>query len=98
MIPQLLYNPDLISGPCETDNGECEHICIPVGRKAVCKCEYGFTIDSNGRTCSSGTQLYLCRKVSVNKKKKEEKKKKKKRMNLKGQENASNISYIIRFI
>ncbi|WAR22304.1 LRP4-like protein [Mya arenaria] len=40
-------------GPCDVSNGDCEHICIPIGRNRVCKCEYGFTLEANKETCSS---------------------------------------------
>ncbi|XP_052771141.1 low-density lipoprotein receptor-related protein 4-like [Mya arenaria] len=40
-------------GPCDEANGDCEHICIPIGRNRVCQCEYGFTLEANKETCSS---------------------------------------------
>ncbi|WAR22302.1 LRP4-like protein, partial [Mya arenaria] len=40
-------------GPCDVANGDCEHICIPIGRNRVCQCEYGFTLEANKETCSS---------------------------------------------
>ncbi|WAR22307.1 LRP4-like protein [Mya arenaria] len=40
-------------GPCDVANGDCEHICLPIGRNRVCQCEYGFTLEANKETCSS---------------------------------------------
>ncbi|XP_052771268.1 low-density lipoprotein receptor-related protein 4-like isoform X2 [Mya arenaria] len=39
--------------PCDVANGDCEHLCIPIGRNRVCQCEYGFTIEANKETCTS---------------------------------------------
>ncbi|KAH3769660.1 hypothetical protein DPMN_170934 [Dreissena polymorpha] len=33
---------------------ETEHICIPLGRNRICQCSYGYILDSNKDTCSSG--------------------------------------------
>ncbi|KAH3773220.1 hypothetical protein DPMN_174577, partial [Dreissena polymorpha] len=41
------------NGPCDADNGKCEHICIPLGRNRECQCSYGYILDSNKETCSS---------------------------------------------
>ncbi|KAH3774740.1 hypothetical protein DPMN_176131 [Dreissena polymorpha] len=41
------------NGPCDANNGNCEHICIPLGRYRICQCSYGFILDSNKETCSS---------------------------------------------
>ncbi|XP_052238268.1 low-density lipoprotein receptor-related protein 6-like isoform X3 [Dreissena polymorpha] len=38
---------------CKVNNGECDGMCIPIGRNRVCRCGYGFSMDANGRTCSS---------------------------------------------
>ncbi|XP_052771262.1 low-density lipoprotein receptor-related protein 5-like isoform X2 [Mya arenaria] len=42
-----------IYGPCDVANGDCEHLCIPIGRNRVCQCEYGFTLEANKETCTS---------------------------------------------
>ncbi|KAH3773328.1 low-density lipoprotein receptor-related protein 5-like [Dreissena polymorpha] len=41
------------SGPCDADNGDCEHICIPLDRNRICQCSFGFVLDNNTETCSS---------------------------------------------
>ncbi|XP_052233221.1 low-density lipoprotein receptor-related protein 6-like [Dreissena polymorpha] len=41
------------NGPCNANNGNCEHICIPLGIYRECQCSYGFILDSNKETCSS---------------------------------------------
>ncbi|KAH3774761.1 hypothetical protein DPMN_176154, partial [Dreissena polymorpha] len=41
------------NGPCDANNGKCEHICIPLGQNRICQCSYGFVLDSNKETCSS---------------------------------------------
>ncbi|KAH3773239.1 hypothetical protein DPMN_174597 [Dreissena polymorpha] len=41
------------TGPCDADNGDCEHICIPLGRNRICQCSYGYILESNKKTCSS---------------------------------------------
>ncbi|KAJ8322201.1 hypothetical protein KUTeg_000672 [Tegillarca granosa] len=38
-------------GPCEIDNGGCQHICIPSSSGPKCRCKIGFTI--NGTRCQS---------------------------------------------
>ncbi|XP_052233167.1 low-density lipoprotein receptor-related protein 4-like [Dreissena polymorpha] len=42
-----------VTGPCDADNGDCEHICIPLGRNRICQCSYGYILESNKKTCSS---------------------------------------------
>ena len=44
--------------PCSLPNHGCEHICIDgIGRDYHCACIDGFTLDSNGKTCSCGGVL-----------------------------------------
>ncbi|XP_060603980.1 low-density lipoprotein receptor-related protein 4-like isoform X2 [Ruditapes philippinarum] len=40
-------------GPCAILNGDCEQICIPIGRNRICQCEYGYQLDLDKRKCSS---------------------------------------------
>ncbi|XP_052231757.1 low-density lipoprotein receptor-related protein 4-like [Dreissena polymorpha] len=40
-------------GPCKAENGECEHICVPLGQSRICQCSFGFVLDNNMETCSS---------------------------------------------
>ncbi|XP_053381660.1 low-density lipoprotein receptor-related protein 4-like [Mercenaria mercenaria] len=51
-ILDAYLQPD-IKGPCDTLNGDCEQICIPIGQNRICQCEYGFQLDSNRESCSS---------------------------------------------
>ena len=44
----------MLSGPCDVLNGDCEQICIPIGVIRICECEYGFTLENDRRSCSSG--------------------------------------------
>lgn len=52
-----------ITGPCAILNGDCEHICIPIGRNRICRCKYGFNLDSNKEMCSSSK--YYCNNCST---------------------------------
>ncbi|KAL5019464.1 hypothetical protein ScPMuIL_002356 [Solemya velum] len=40
-------------GPCWVDNGGCEHVCIPKSQNRVCKCKLGYTLETDGVSCSS---------------------------------------------
>ena len=42
-------------GSCKAENGECEHIFVPLGQSRICQCSFGFVLDNNMETCSSGT-------------------------------------------
>lgn len=46
-----------ITGPCDLLNGNCEQICVPVGQNRICQCEYGFTLEADQQSCSSGRCL-----------------------------------------
>ena len=37
---------------CQILNGGCEHHCINTNGSYVCKCNKGFFLDGNGKTCS----------------------------------------------
>lgn len=50
---------ELIVGPCDVLNGNCEQICIPIGLNRLCQCEYGFQLDADTRTCSSGKSFTI---------------------------------------
>ena len=36
---------------CDTNNGNCDQICINTPGSRVCSCSCGYRLDSNGRTC-----------------------------------------------
>ncbi|XP_052719172.1 low-density lipoprotein receptor-related protein 4-like [Crassostrea angulata] len=42
-------------GPCELNNGGCEHICLPKGTFRKCMCGFGYRLEVNGVNCSSDT-------------------------------------------
>lgn len=44
-----------IQNPCgpSSNNGDCEHICLPSDASATCKCKLGFTLQSDGKHCVS---------------------------------------------
>ena len=49
----LLY---LFEGPCgEVDGkrGGCDQICIPLGDKATCHCDVGYTLNADKKTCDT---------------------------------------------
>ena len=49
----------IVSTPCDTANGNCEQLCLlGAGRTATCACVNGYTLTSDGRTCTAvqGTQ------------------------------------------
>ncbi|XP_062584701.1 low-density lipoprotein receptor-related protein 4-like [Saccostrea cucullata] len=53
-----LYDPGLQKkekGPCELNNGGCEHICVPKGTFRKCICAFGYRLELNGVNCSSAT-------------------------------------------
>ncbi|XP_062572883.1 low-density lipoprotein receptor-related protein 1B-like [Saccostrea cucullata] len=53
-----IYDPDLQRykrGPCEIMNGGCEHVCLPSDTTVSCKCDFGYRLDSDQKSCSSDT-------------------------------------------
>ncbi|KAL3848553.1 hypothetical protein ACJMK2_019404 [Sinanodonta woodiana] len=44
--------------PCESNNGGCEQICLPVESKS-CSCYVGYKLNEDGMTCSKVLNLYL---------------------------------------
>ncbi|KAK3087148.1 hypothetical protein FSP39_002313, partial [Pinctada imbricata] len=44
-------------GRCTVDNGGCEQICLPGNPSPTCKCELGFTLQPDNKSCSSGLPL-----------------------------------------
>ena len=40
--------------PCDIGNGGCGQICNRDGDDAVCACEEGFELGSDGKSCSKG--------------------------------------------
>jgi len=53
-------------GPCQVRNGNCEQICLPQGSGKVCQCEFGYTLDTDGISCSSGITIDSVYGVIVN--------------------------------
>ena len=37
---------------CNTNNGGCEHTCTNVDGSNICSCDEGYTLDSNGNSCT----------------------------------------------
>nr|XP_022325254.1 low-density lipoprotein receptor-related protein 4-like [Crassostrea virginica] len=53
-----VYDPGLQKkekGPCELNNGGCEHICVPKGTFRKCVCAFGYRLEVNGVNCSTDT-------------------------------------------
>ncbi|KAK3087802.1 hypothetical protein FSP39_010804 [Pinctada imbricata] len=44
----------IAKGPCEDNDGGCEHICIPeANSKYSCRCTFGFRLSSDNHNCTS---------------------------------------------
>ncbi|ELU10017.1 hypothetical protein CAPTEDRAFT_221406 [Capitella teleta] len=47
------YLQPLQEGPCDDENGGCEHICLPTPAGSQCRCAVGFYLHSDGKSCMS---------------------------------------------
>ena len=47
-----IHNMLLDENECQNSNGGCKHHCINTDGSYVCKCNKGFFLDGNGKTCS----------------------------------------------
>ena len=59
----LLLSPDI--NECSTSNGGCEQSCSNSQGSFSCSCRSGFSLDSNGRTCSGELYRYASSPVPV---------------------------------
>ncbi|NXX08241.1 MATN2 protein, partial [Larus smithsonianus] len=53
---------------CKSVNHGCEHACVNAGDSFVCKCQEGFLLREDGKTCKSNCHLFsdkdLCKSVN----------------------------------
>ena len=59
----LAYLFFCFSDPCKDNFGGCSQICLTThngngGKDVVCDCSYGFTLQSDGKSCKSGQVYY----------------------------------------
>ncbi|KFQ04637.1 Cartilage matrix protein, partial [Haliaeetus albicilla] len=50
---QTISSPGLVSDLCATGDHDCEQICISTPGAYKCACKEGFTLNSDGKTCSA---------------------------------------------
>lgn len=48
-IPEI--RPSELPDPCEENNGECQHICMNIDGKAVCRCRINYLPLAGGKIC-----------------------------------------------
>ena len=54
----LLISDYIDIDECNTANGGCSHTCVNTPGSFICYCNDGYSLDSNGLTCSGKIIIY----------------------------------------
>ena len=61
----VFYVNFLDRNECETDNGGCDHKCVNKNGTFECKCNDGYKLEDDKKTCSGNILIKWCKRADT---------------------------------